>query len=86
MASTLLLAFALMLIIEGLLPGQQITLIAVDSTARRLTEFTDNQPVLLAALNSIRTTDVPSRLDDGLQLAQALTRTFRIDKVRLYLR
>jgi hypothetical protein len=71
-------------IIEGLLPGQQITLIAVDSTARRLTEFTDNQPVLLAALNSITTTDVPSRLDDGLQLAQALTRTFRIDKVRLY--
>ena len=71
-------------VIEGMLPGQRITLIAVNSTARRLTEFTDNKPVLLAALDDIEVTDVPSRLEDGLQIAQALTRTFTIDKVRLY--
>ena len=71
-------------IIEGLLPGQQITLVAVGSTARRLTEFTDNKPLLLSALDRIEVADVPSRFEDGLQLAQALTRTFKIDKVRLY--
>ena len=71
-------------IIEGLLPGQQLTLIEVTSTARRLTEFTDNKPVLLDELDKLEVTEVPSRLEDGLQLAQALTRTFAIDKVRLY--
>jgi hypothetical protein len=71
-------------IVEGLLPGQQLTLVAVGSTARRLTEFTDNKPLLLSALDKIDVSDVPSRFEDGLQLAQALTRTFQIDKVRLY--
>jgi hypothetical protein len=71
-------------IIEGLLPGQKLTLIAVNNTARRLTDFTDNKPVLLNALDRIEATDVPSKLEDGLQLAQALSRTFLIDKVRLY--
>ncbi|MBL8850378.1 MAG: VWA domain-containing protein [Planctomycetaceae bacterium] len=71
-------------IIEGLLPGQQLTLVTVGSTARRLTEFTDNKPLLLSALNGIETSDVPSRFEDGLQLAQAMTRTFKIDQVRLY--
>lgn len=71
-------------VIEDMLPGQRITLIAVNSTARRLTEFTDNQPVLLSALDEIEVTDVPSRLEDGLQVAQALTRTFTVEKVLLY--
>lgn len=71
-------------IIEGMLPGQQITLISVGSTVRRPTEFTDNKPLLLQALDGIEVTDVPSRFEDGLQVAQALTRTFPIDKVRLY--
>lgn len=71
-------------IIEGMLPGQQITLVAVGSTARRLTEFTDNKPLLLSALDKVEVSDVPSRFEDGLQLAQALTRTFKIDRVRLY--
>jgi hypothetical protein len=71
-------------IIEGLLPGQKLTLIEVSSTARRLTEFTDNKTVLLNELNRMEVSEVPSRLEDGLQLAQALTRTFTIDKVWLY--
>jgi hypothetical protein len=71
-------------IIEGLLPGQQLTLVTVGSTARRMTEFTDNKPLLLSALDKIEVSDVPSRFEDGLQLAQALTRTFKIDQVRLY--
>ena len=71
-------------IIEGLLPGQQLTLVKVGSTARRLTEFTDNKPLLLKELNDIQASDVPSRFEDGLQLAQAMTRTFKIDQVRLY--
>src|SRR5689334_4390688 len=33
-------------IIDGLLPGQQVSLIAVTNTARRLTEFTNNRTLL----------------------------------------
>ncbi|MFO1093913.1 MAG: VWA domain-containing protein [Planctomycetaceae bacterium] len=71
-------------IIDGLLPGQQLTLVAVGSTAQRKTEFTDNKPLLLSELDKLKVVDVPSRLEDGLQLAQALTRTFEIEQVRLY--
>lgn len=71
-------------IIDGMLPGQQLTLVTVGSTAQRRTEFTDNKPLLLSTLNDIAVSDVPSRFEDGLQLAQALTRTFKIDRVRLY--
>ena len=71
-------------IIRNMLPGQQITLISMGSTVRRATEFTDNKPLLLSALDGITASDVPSRFEDGLQVAQALTRSFEIDKVRLY--
>lgn len=71
-------------IVEGLLPGHRVTLVALGSTAQRLTEFTDNKPLLLSTLERMRVADVPSRFEDGLQLAQALTRTFEIDRVRLY--
>ena len=71
-------------IIEGLAPGEQLTLIEVTSSAQQLTEFTDNKPLLLSELDKLDVSEVPSRLEDGLQLAQALTRTFAIDKVRLY--
>ena len=71
-------------IIDGLLPGQQVSLISVGGTARRLTEFTDNKPVLRQALSEIQVQDVPSRLEDGLRLAQALSRTQAIERVRFY--
>lgn len=71
-------------IIDGLLPNQQLTLISVGSTARRLTEFTDNKPVLRAALNSLDVQDVPSRIEDGLRLVQALARTQKIERMRFY--
>lgn len=71
-------------IIEGLLPGQQLTLISMGASTRRLTDFTDNKPVLRDALNSLRTEDVPTRIEDGLRLTQALSRTHEIRKIRLY--
>lgn len=71
-------------VIDGLLPNQQLTLISVGSTARRLTEFTDNKPVLKTALQSLRVEDVPSRLEDGLRLTQALARTHPVERIRLY--
>jgi hypothetical protein len=71
-------------IINGLLPGQQISLISVSSNARRLTEFTDNRPLLLDALDGIQPADVPSKLEDGLRLAQALSRTNDVRGIRLY--
>ncbi|MCA8998344.1 MAG: BatA and WFA domain-containing protein [Planctomycetaceae bacterium] len=71
-------------IIEGLMPGQQLTLISVGNSARRLTDFTDNKPVLREALESIEIVDVPSKIEDGLRLSQALARTHEIEKIRFY--
>lgn len=71
-------------IIDGLLPDQKLTFIAVGSSARRLTEFTDNKQVLRNALDQLTVQDVPSRVVDGLRLAQALSRTQEIKTVRLY--
>ena len=71
-------------IITNLLSDQRVTLITVSDTAQRMTEFTDNKRVLLDALDSIEVDDVPSRPEEGLQLAQALTRTFQINTVRFY--
>src|SRR5690606_19694384 len=45
-------------IIENLLPDQRLTLVAVSDSAQRLTEFTDNQRVLLDALEQIRVHEV----------------------------
>lgn len=71
-------------IVEGLLPDQKLTLIAVGSSARRLTEFTDNKQILKEALDKLTVQDVPSNVADGLRLAQALSRTQEIEKVRFY--
>lgn len=70
--------------IENLLPDQRICLIAVHSSARRLTDFTDNKRILLDALERLTVSHVPSRLEDGLRMAQALARTVQIESVVLY--
>lgn len=71
-------------IVDGLLPGQQISLIGVTNTARRLTEFTNNRTLLNEALSSLPVSDLPSKIEDGLRLAQALARTNDVRSVRLY--
>lgn len=70
--------------IDNLLADQQISLIAVHSSARKLTDFTDNKRLLREALDQLTVSQVPSRLEDGLRMAQALARTVRIDSVLLY--
>jgi Ca-activated chloride channel family protein len=68
-------------LIDNLLPNQRLCLIAVDATARRLTDFTDNQRVLHDALRQLAVRPVPSRLEDGLRMAQALARTADVQTV-----
>ena len=70
-------------LIDDLLPDQRLCLIAVYSTARKLTDFTDNKRLLRDALAQLEVQHVPSRLEDGFQLAQALSRAFPIDSVML---
>jgi len=70
-------------LIDNLLPSQRLSLIAVDNTARRLTDFTDNQRVLHDALRQLEVRPVPSRLEDGLRMAQALTRVAAVNSVVL---
>ncbi len=70
-------------LIDDLLPDQRLCLIAVHSTARKLTDFTDNKRLLREALAKLEVQHVPSRLEDGFQLAQALSRAFPIDSAML---
>lgn len=67
-------------IINNLLADQVVSLIVVNSSGRRLTDFTNNKKLLLSALEHLTVSDVPSRLDDGLRLTQALSRTFPIER------
>ncbi len=69
--------------INKLLPGQRISLISFHSTARRLTEFTDNKRVLLKAVDSLETVDVPGKLEDALRLCEAMSRVTTIKTVYL---
>ena len=71
-------------LIDDLLPDQRVSLIAVGSTARRLTSFTDNKRLLRDALQRVEAHDVPSQLEDALRMTQALTRTVPIETVLIY--
>ncbi|WP_339728173.1 VWA domain-containing protein [uncultured Gimesia sp.] len=71
-------------LIDNLLPDQRVSLVAVSSTARRLTDFTDNQRVLKKSLAGLTVDDVPSRLEDALRMTQALSRTAPIKTVLFY--
>ena len=70
-------------IIDELLPDQQLCLISVNSSARRLTDFTSNKRLLRETLAQIEVSNVSSRLEDGFRLAQALSRAYPIDSVIL---
>lgn len=70
-------------IIDNLLSDQLVSLIIVNSTGRRLTDFTNNKKLLQTALEHISVSDVPSRLDDALRLTQALSRTYPIERALL---
>ncbi|NQV28075.1 MAG: BatA domain-containing protein [Rhodopirellula sp.] len=71
-------------LIDNLNSGQQISLIAVHSSADRLTEFTGNRRILQEALTAIRVRDVPSHLDDAFRLTQALARTVPVESAVLF--
>ncbi|MFH1304519.1 MAG: VWA domain-containing protein, partial [Planctomycetota bacterium] len=71
-------------LIENLLPDQRVSLVAVSSTAHRLTDFTDNQRVLKQSLAGLTVDDVPSKLEDALRMTQALSRTVPIKTVLFY--
>jgi Ca-activated chloride channel family protein len=59
-------------IIDSLLPGQQLCLFEITNAGRNLA-FTDNKVVLRRELASLTVTDVPTRLETGLNLVQGLT-------------
>lgn len=61
--------------INTLPSGQELCLIAFSKTARKLTDFTNNQTELRDALNALEVEDVPGELEEALQLTQAVART-----------
>ncbi len=70
-------------LIDQLLPDQRLCLISVSSTARKLTDFTDNKRLLREAVSRLEVNQVASRLEDGLRMAQAMSRVQPIDTVAL---
>ena len=70
-------------LIDDLLPDQQICLISVNSSARRLTDFTNNKRLLRETLARLEPSHVPSRLVDGFRLTQALSRGNSIESAIL---
>ena len=68
-------------LIDGLTGDQRLALIAVTSTGRRLTEFTDNKRILRKALANIETSDVPGGLEDAMRMTLAMSRTEPIKSV-----
>ncbi|MEM9701264.1 MAG: VWA domain-containing protein [Planctomycetota bacterium] len=67
-------------IVDGLMPGQQLAIVAFDRNARTLQEFTDNPNLLEPALERLETKDVESDLGDALRLAGALARTVPVSE------
>ena len=70
-------------LIDQMLPDQRVSLISIGSTARRLTDFTNNRRVLREALDKIEVLDVPGELEDALRMTQALARTVPIGRAIL---
>lgn len=70
-------------LVENLRPDQRLALIAIHSSADRLTEFTSNRRVLSDALESLQVRDVSSEIDDALRMTQALSRTVPIESALL---
>ena len=71
-------------LIDNLNTDQQLSLIAVHSSADRLTEFTGNRRILHDALAALNVRDVPSQLEDALRLTQAQARTVPVESAVLY--
>lgn len=70
-------------LIDNLVADQRLCLIAVHSSGRRLTEFTNNKRLLHAALDDLEVQQVPSRLEDGLRIAEALARANPVEEAIL---
>jgi Ca-activated chloride channel family protein len=68
-------------LIDNLLPDQRVSLVAFHSTARRLTDFTDNKRILRDALSKLDVVPVPSQTVDALRMTQALAHTVPIERV-----
>ncbi|MGK0190734.1 MAG: Ca-activated chloride channel family protein, partial [Verrucomicrobiales bacterium] len=71
-------------IIDNMLPDQEMCLISVSDTARQETVFTENKRLLQSTLEKLRIRDVPSNLEDGLRMAQAVQRSESFEKLVLY--
>jgi Ca-activated chloride channel family protein len=68
-------------LIDNLLPDQRVSLVTFHSTARRLTDFTDNKTILRDALATLDVVPMPSHTVDALRMTQALAHTVPIERV-----
>lgn len=71
------------LIIDNLASDQEVCLISFGRTGRKLTDFTSNKRILREALDALVVQDVPSNVEDGLRIAQALARSTPFEQAML---
>ncbi|MCA9048324.1 MAG: BatA and WFA domain-containing protein [Planctomycetaceae bacterium] len=67
--------------IENLRGQGKIALFEFSTGGRRLTEFTEDQQILLKALDQVRPTHRAGQLDEVLRMADAFTRTSPVERV-----
>jgi hypothetical protein len=71
-------------LIDGLMADQKISLIAASDSARRLTDFTNDQRILKAALDQLTISESTSQLEDAFRMSIALARTVPVETVVLF--
>ena len=62
---------------------ERIALFSFASTGRRLTEFTQDEHMLERALETLRPTELPGRLDDVLRVVEQCKQVEQVAKVDL---
>lgn len=70
--------------VDNLLPDQQIAIVAFSNGARLVQGFTDNRAELRKAVDALTVEDLPSNLDEGFRVAEALAQTATFEQVLVY--
>lgn len=71
-------------LVDDMPPQQRICLISFSSSARRLTDFTDNKQTLRDALALARVEDMPANTEDALRMTGALAHSYPFERAILF--
>jgi hypothetical protein len=70
--------------VDNLMGDQQIAIVSFSNSARLVQGFTDNRAQLRRAIDELRVEDLPSNLDEGFRVAEALSQSSTFEQVLVY--